>query len=198
MDITIWEITDQLNKNDHIAGIGAQGQKNCDEFIAHNQEYQGGERYELRVYPANIHFIWDMAADEFKYLMTPDVEEYEEPIYCGALFFGNFKLEFMKKNFDGCHGYRNLFQYGAEDRKGDAYGYLEDGTPYEERYPESDDIILPYRRTFRSFAENVEKQVINLLNAHPEFIKDAIKGTIPANWYPGERHLYTKDFSREA
>lgn len=146
----------------------------------------------------NICFIWDMTEEEFKLLMSEDIEEYEEPTYCGAVFFGNFKLEFMKKNYGGCTGYRNLFQYGAEDTKGEAYDYLEDGTPYEERYPISDEITLPHRRTFRKFAESIERQIIQMLDNHPEYIPDATVPTVPSNWYPGERENYMRDFIRIA
>ena len=198
MKVTVHRLYDQLIKYDNrIFGLNEQGDQKIKKFIADHQEWRGGERLEHGKTKEEIKFIWDMTEEEFKLLMSEDTEEYEEPTYCGAVFFGNFKLEFMKKNYGGCTGYRNLFQYGAEDTKGEAYDYLEDGTPYEERYPISDEIRIPHRRTFDSFAGNVEQQVIDLLNNHPEFIKEALKSTIPSNWYPGERLNYIKNFTRE-
>ena len=53
------------------------------------------ERYEYFGNEKEIRFVWDMNADEFRALMKPEETDYEEPDYMGALFFGNFKLEFM-------------------------------------------------------------------------------------------------------
>ena len=154
-------------------------------------------RYVYDGHQMEIKFIWDMTASEFELLQAPlDKYGYEEPDYLGALFFGNFKLEFMKSPRHG--GYRNLFQYGAADDPDHPYSYLENGVPYEERLAESEELIMPHRRTFPMFAKNIELQVVKLLNNHPIYIGDAFKTTFPAKWYPGEHSNYTKNFTREA
>ena len=90
----------------------------------------------------SIHFMWDMNQKALDAALAPLPEH---PIdvsdYMGAVFFGKFKLEFIRNDVAGC--YCNLFEYGAEDEPGRAYAYLEDGTPYEERYPIGDAICIP-------------------------------------------------------
>ena len=176
---------------------GSKAKQNAIKYATEGNKENYYNHFEYFGNEMEIKFIWDMNADEFKHLCNPIPTEdgTDEVVYDGALFFGNFKLEFMKNDNAGV--YFNLFQYGAEDDGNRAYAYLEDGTPYEERYPISDEIKLPYRRTFKSFAENIERQVIDLLNRHTEFIEDALKPTIPSNWYPGKSLKYIKDFTRE-
>ena len=200
MEVTVHSVTDQAcswhgNRN---FGLNEEGYEKAMDWINKHQEYRGGERYEYFGVDMEIKFIWDMTELEFKTVHDATPDDYEDDMteYEGALFFGNFKLEFIKSRIAGC--YCNLFQYGAEDTPNGAYEYLEDGTPYEERYPISDEIRIPHRRTFESFAGNVEKQVIDLLNRHPEFIEDALKPTVPSNWYLGARHNYIKNFTRIA
>jgi len=196
MKVTVHSITDQAvswhgNRN---FGLNNTGYERAMEWLKKHQEWRGGERYEYFGTDMNIHFVWDMTDDEFKAFMAPDDEDLEDlRDYCGALFFGNFKLEFIKMEVGY---YCNLFQYGAENEYGSAYAYLEDGTPYEE-LDEVDDIRIPRRRTFESFAENIERSVIDLLNKNPALIEDALEDTIPSKWYPTETYNYTKNFTRE-
>ena len=195
MKVTIHSVSDQLHHKDILFGIGQVGYDRAMKFLDTNQEYQGGERYEHYRQEKKIQFMWDMIEDEFKALMAPlDDDGFEESNYLGAVFFGEFKLEFINT---GCGGYRNLFQYGANDMgEYHPYAYLEDGTPYEERYPESDDIVIHKRRVFDNFADNIERQIIDLLNAHPEFIEDALKPTEPTKWYPDGQCNVTRDITR--
>lgn len=200
MKVTIHKLYDQLcgENNRKIFGLNEVGDKAIRKYISENQEWRGGERLEHGILTSEITFRWDMTEEEFRTIHDATPDDYADDMceYEGALFFGNFKLEFIKNDISGC--YCNLFQYGVEDKPDMAYDYLEDGTPYEECYPICDEIRVPHRRTFESFAENVEQQVIDMLNRHPEFIMDAVKLTAPAKWYPGEREKYLKDFSREA
>jgi hypothetical protein len=75
----------------------------------------------------NVHFMWDMTPAEFSALYAPHPECTETYDYLGAVFFGDFKLEFIQ-NADG--GYRNLFLYGEDETSPYLYDYLDDGTPY--------------------------------------------------------------------
>jgi len=149
-----------------------------------------------------VRFMWDMCPAEYDDLFRPlpehmhDLSEYD-----GAVFFGNFKLEFIKNDTAGV--YCNLFQYGTEDEPGRAYAYLEDGTPYEERYPESDEITTPdpagvaCRPTFDVFADGIEQQVFGLLSRHPEFIPAATVDTDPDKWYPSGAAYTISDIARD-
>ena len=148
--------------------------------------------FDLRGYKNDIFFKWDMLLTEYSHLF--DTNKKEEYDYLGALFFGNFKLEFINAS-DG--PYCNLFQYGAEDEKDKAYAYLEDGTPYEMR-DELGNILLIPGNTFDGFAENIEEQIIRLLWRHPEYIQYAIGPTNIDKWYPGEKSRYLKEITREA
>lgn len=144
----------------------------------------------------DIHFMWDMKPAEFIALHVPHPEHTETYDYLGAVFFGDFKLEFIQ-NADG--GYRNLFRYGEDESNGShMYDYLEDGTPYGEYCDEADEIILPLSETFDRFAADVEAQVIDLLRRHIWMLPLAAHDTDPNKWYPGDRMDYARDITRES
>ena len=195
-------VTDQLEHNPRYFGISTDedgiGYQKAMDWINHNQEWRGGERFEYERGEENVQFMWDMNNTEFKHLFNPPPDDYANDIneYDGAVFFGDFKLEFIKNDISGC--YCNLFQYGATNELGSAYAYLEDGTPYEERYPESDEVKIPHRRAFEHFAEIVEKSVIDLLNNHPEYIEYAIEPTSPTKWYPDGQCNVKRNITRIA
>lgn len=143
-----------------------------------------------------IRFLWDMNQKSIDTMYAPlpsnpiDVSD-----YMGAVFFGKYKLEFILNDIAGV--YCNLFEYGAEDDPGHAYEYLEDGTPYEERYPVSDEIVKPDDRTFTDFAADVERQIVLMLDRHPEFIPSALEYVDPNSWYPCN-HPYKVTVTRES
>lgn len=145
--------------------------------------------------PVSVHFVWDMNATEFAHLhRTSENAEFCEGCYdyLGALFFGNFKLEFIQN--ETTEGYRNLFVLGR-----DGYGYLEDGTPYGEMLDAGSEIVVPYRRTFDAFARDVERQIADMLSRYPGMIPDATVPTEPTRWYPKDDDYQTcLEFSREA
>ena len=149
----------------------------------------------MRGYTGTVAFKWDMTQAEFSAMFAPAPDLQDLRDYLGAVFFGNFNLEFIMTE-DG--GYCNLFQYGAEDQKDMAYGYLEDGTPYEERYPISDEIVWIPQDRFDVFAENIENQIESLLFRHPEFIPDAMVPTNPDKWYPADAPYKISEITREA
>ena len=120
---------------------GSKAKQNAIKYATEGNKENYYNHFEYFGNEMEIKFIWDMNADEFKHLCNPIPTEdgTDEVVYDGALFFGNFKLEFMKNDNAGV--YFNL--------------------------------------------------------RHTEFIEDALKPTIPSNWYPGEHHKYMKDFTRE-
>lgn len=139
-----------------------------------------------------IQFKWDMGQDGFRKYMNclSDPERYRyDNDYCGAVFFGDMKLEFMTTDVGVYH---NLFHYGVE-----GYAYLPDGTPYEEELGYDDFVDRP-RRTFDGFARNIESQVIGWLERYPEMIADAVKPTVADKWYPGWKQDYKHNITREA
>lgn len=153
---------------------------------------------------ANVHFMWDMSPKDYDKLMTPLSETMNDiSDYMGAVFFGNIKLEFIRNDISGIGC--NCFEYAAEDYPGQAYSYLEDGTPYEERYYFGDELFVPDLETavktdlptFEDFAENIEHQIINLLERFSELLPSAIFQTIPDKWYPCG-HPYKVTIVREA
>lgn len=151
----------------------------------------------------SVRFQWDLNNKNFNAMLEPLPDHpIDECYYMGAVFFGNFKLEFVRNDVAGI--YCNLFEYAAEDDPDHAYGYLEDGTPYEERYPISDEINTPdlntlvRRPSFTEFAEGIERQINEMLNRHPEFIESASVNMDPNNWYPCNHSYHIKEFSRTA
>ena len=201
MEVTVHSCTDQLhsfhgNKN---FGLNDEGYNKAMEWINEHQEWRGGERYEYFGVDMEIKFMWDMTVDEFKTLVVNRPHEGFEDLreYMGALFFGNFKLEFILTE-DG--SYCNCYQYGANDGTYfSPYAYLEDGTPYEERETDiAERIQIHKRRTFEAFAKNIEEQVIKLLDKYPIYIEDALVETNPTKWYPDGQCNVTRDITRIA
>ena len=197
MKVKVYSISDQLNKlsiKERTRGINDDG-KNATDWINAHQEWRGGERYELCAKDSQIKFIWDVNEAEFKHIInaTEDDNGLDITEYDGAVFFGNYKLEFLVN--DVCGLFNNLFKLGADDS---IYDWLEDGTPYSELYSEDLEIDIPNSTmTFDKFTENVETQIIAMLNKYPEMIDDALVDTVPERWYPLEREKYMRDFTKE-
>ena len=151
-----------------------------------------------------INFKWDMLPREYDAMFEPLPAAYHDlSDYIGAVFFGKLKLEFIRNDVAGI--YCNLFEYDADDGDGNAYAYLEDGTPYEERYEIGDAIRTPdlrdgqiNRPEFTAFAEDIERQIIALLDEHPEYIKSALGPTDPNKWYPCDHPYHIDEITREA
>lgn len=134
----------------------------------------------------SVTFLWDVEPNRIPKITEPLPDDMQD--YCGAVFFGNFKLEFIQAD-EPCP-YCNMYQYGAEDYEpGLAYCYLQDGTPYEERCDFAETIKIPARRTLESFAKNVESQVRSYLISNPKYIPAASVPTDIAKWYPGYPQL---------
>ena len=153
---------------------------------------------------ASVHFMWDMPEKNYEDMLSAlPADPCDTSDYMGAVFFGNIKIEFIRNDVAGL--YCNCFEYNAEDVPGNAYYYLEDGTPYEERYALGDAIRLPdissadrsKLPSFQTFAEDIENQIIVLLNQYSEFIPSAIFQTIPDKWYPCD-HKYKVSIVRES
>lgn len=118
------------------------------------------------------------------------LQEILHPVYCleeeyiGAVFFGDFKLEFV--NFEG-YVHTNLFQLYRNNN----YAVLDDGTPYDML---DDEVAIPMRRTLDRFQKGVEENIIALLNAvdNGALIRYALTPTIPGDWYPGDKAKYMR------
>ena len=153
-----------------------------------------GEKVEM--FP--VRFMWDMDDARYTELFAVPESAVDVCNYCGAVFFGDLKLEFIRNDISGI--YCNVFQYGAEDISENAYGYLSDGTPYEERNPLADEIIPTQCNSFAEFAADIEIQVLRLLPDYPDLIPVASAQTDPDKWYPGSHPYHvniTRRISRE-
>ena len=194
MKVTIHSIYDKLTKENINYGTDYPGYNRCMAEL-NAGKYSDKDRYEYFGRDMDIKFMWDMTEAEFRAVITSgkDSEGDDMSDYCGAVFFGDFKLEFVWNDVAGA--YNNLFLWGAEYDVGRAYGYLEDGTPYEELYP---DFGIAKRRTFVSFAKRTEETVVKWLNDHPEFLEYALGKTDPTKWYPGGQCNVTRDITRIA
>lgn len=152
----------------------------------------------------SVHFMWDMPEKNYKDMLAPLPEEScDTSDYMGAVFFGNIKLEFIRNDVAGL--YCNCFEYDVEDTPDNAYSYLEDGTPYEERYVFGDEILLPDIQnaepsklpSFQTFAEDIEHQIVAMLGKYTDLISPATYKTVPDKWYPCG-HPYKVTVVREA
>ena len=109
-----------------------------------------------------IDFQWQMTKDEFDRLMHP-VDTSEN--YCGAVHFGDCKLEFV---FEYCGnnlfvGFNNLYVYGKDD----GYAKLNDGTPYSY---EDDMFNLPTVDDFDKWKAECENRIIYSLNHDKSYL----------------------------
>lgn len=147
------------------------------------------ERYEYFGNEMEIKFRWDMTAEQFKEYMRTFLTEEGKDNYCGAVFFGNFKFEFMTTP-DGT--YNNLFLLGQR-----GYGMLEDETPYDELPGFADQIYMHPRRTFEAFALDIERQIIECANEYTDYIPWMLTPTEPARWYPNGNYDTTIKTTRE-
>ena len=195
MKVTVHSVEDQLNINNKTFGLNEWGYELAMDFLNHNQEYRGVERYEYFGTDMDIDFQWDMSEEQYAMLKN-NPNEWTEHDYLGAVFFGNCKLEFvLAQNDEGSFVYCNMFVLGQE-----GYDYLPDGTPYAEyegfacKFEED----LPKRRTFRSFAEHIEHDIVDVLNEYHQLIEEAIVPTNPERWYPGYKHDYMSKITRRA
>lgn len=188
MTFTIHSCTDKLTGKELWFGIGQEGYEECMAFLNGNDitryEYCGGDD--------EINFKWDVNDAEFREIMkrADGIHGDDMSEYCGAVFFGDYKLEFVRNDIAGT--FNNLFLYGKE-----GYEWLEDGTPYDELLTEVESITIPHRRTFNAFAENIERQIIDMLNNHPDMIAFAIRETKPNKWYPGNHPYKINEITRD-
>ena len=150
----------------------------------------------VKGYPVPVRFMWDMKPDECLDLFGPFPDAYKDlRDYCGAVFVGDLKIEFIRTED---MPYVNVFQYGAERSPDNAYGYLEDGTPYEECDELEDAISLRPAGSFDAFAAGIESQIADLLNRYPDYIPAVMETTNPDKWYPGSAPYHIDEITREA
>ena len=122
----------------------------------------------------SVHFMWDLKQDSLDAMAAPLPDHpIDTSDYMGAVFFGKFKLEWH------------------------AYYYLEDGTPYEQRDSLNDEIRIHGTNNLEEFAEDIERQIIQLLEKHPDYITVAMQPTEPTRWYPCN-HPYKVTITRVA
>ena len=182
MEVTVHWVEDQLDTNIHTFGLNDWGYKLAMDFLNHNQEYRGGERYEYFSVDEEIDFQWSMTEEQYE-MIKKLPKEWTSNNYLGAVFFGNCKLEFiMYQDRTETYVYCNMFVLGHS-----GYGTLEDGTPYcdYDGFASKFECDLPKRRTFESFAKHIEQDIVDVLNEYHQLIDDALEKTDPNKWYPG-------------
>ena len=189
MKVTVHSVYDKHTNTNKVFGIGDRGydlamdfMKTCD--FRRYEFFSSGEEIDIR---------WDMTDEDCRSyvwnMIDPGSGYDNEHNYCGAMFFGNFKLEFIMTPDDNFH---NLFHYGVP-----GYDELGDGTPYDEEYGPEKFCDYP-RRTFEAFARKIEEQIVPWLNEYTQFINDATKPTNPKKWYPGTKAHYMQKITRKA
>ena len=192
MEVTVHSVYDRFNNEEIMFGIGDFGYKLAMDFMNSRPDHSH-KQFEYFGTDEEIDIRWDMTEEDcrsYVWNMIDPGSGYEnEHNYCGAMFFGNFKLEFIMTPDDNFH---NLFHYGVP-----GYDELEDGTPYGEEYGPEKFYDYP-RRTFEAFARKIEEQIVPWLNEYTQFINDATKPTNPKKWYPGTRAQYMRKITRKA
>ena len=142
-------------------------------FGYHNKEVH----FEYFAEENEIDFQWRMTEEEFNRLMNPyDTSEN----YCGAVHFGDCKLEFVFENCgnDDFTSFNNLYVYGKDD----GYAKLKDGTPYSY---EDDMFCMPEFTDFSTWKMECERRIIDALNNDKNYLlRYAIQPTKVYEWYP--------------
>ena len=180
MWITVHSCTDQLNQfptENKYFGIGDVGYTQAMKWLNDHQEYRGGERYEYFGGVEEILFMWEMTQDNLRHLRYD--KDWHPSDYCGSLFFGNYKMEFIWDPDIQCR--INCFEYDPADG-GREYGDI-NGVSYDRCDPIESSFLLPPRRSLERFTKAVEEKIIDILNKHPDLIEQAIKPTRPDIWY---------------
>ena len=145
-----------------------------------------------------VNFKWDMSQTELEDLNAGHDDNLDGLyIYDGAVFFGDFKIEFIRNENPG--RYLNMYQYGIIDHPGevDAYAYLEDGAPYEDRDEQVQSITIRTIESFPDFALDIELQILDMLGEYPELIQAATRPTDPDKWYPAGRPYKIDEITRD-
>ena len=188
MKVTVHSIYDKQEHHNIDLGLDEVGYQRCMHDMESTDKYPD-DRYEYFGIDTSIDFKWDMTEEQFQKFMKTFINEYGEDDYCGAIYFGNLKMEFMTTP-DGT--YENLFLYGKR-----GYGALKDGTPYDELNGIADKIHIHPRRTFEAFARDIERQIIECANEYTQYILDMISATEPQKWYPGKYYRKDQKITRE-
>lgn len=180
MNFTVHELVTSTNKV--LATQLTDTEKLVDEYSGYiiANPFAGVE-YQL-FHDRPIIFRWALDELGLQEILHPVICIEEE--YIGAVFFGDFKLEFV--NFDG-YVHTNLFQL----YKNNDYAVLDDGTPYDML---DDEVAIPMRRTLDRFQKGVEANIVALLNHldNGALIRYALTPTIPGDWYPGDCAKYMR------
>ena len=123
----------------------------------------------------NIKFMWEMTDSDLLRLASKDYPANGND-YCGSLFFGDFKVEFI---WDECINWRiNCFRYNFGN-----YGDI-NGVPYDQCDPIEYHFALPEITTLGKFTADVEEHIVDILETCcPSLIPYATKRTEPYKWY---------------
>ena len=164
-----------------------EGYRRCMEYynaIRDGRVIRAGsaDDYEYTRSEEDIDFVWTMEQDDYE-LFRSRSESYGSNDYCGAVFFGNMKVEFM--HIDEKNTYFNVYEYGVP-----GYAELDDGTPYDEHVGFADRIEFHKHLHFPDFAREIEEEIVWLLDEYHQFIGSATKFTNIDKWYPGRKAEY--------
>lgn len=177
MKVYVCDIFDRVERRVLYAGIDYE---ECagdayDHCMKEMARLDDDNRYEFSCVEEIIDFQWSMTPNDFNTFRSMH-ERMGTLDYCGGLYFGFLKLEFM--HIDEWNTYLNCFRYGQK-----GYGELANGVPYDEYCGFADQIDIPERRTFPAFARCVEREVIKVLNEYSQLVDDAIRPTNPGIWH---------------
>lgn len=121
-----------------------------------------------------VTFIWDMTQEDLDRLRADSLTGGDD--YCGGLFFGLFKVEFI---WDDCIRWRvTCLQYGLDN----GYAYI-GSVPYGQCDEIECSLDLPDAETMKNFVPLVEQKIVALLKKNSDLIPDACKPTDPDIWY---------------
>lgn len=142
----------------------------------------------------DITFVWEINEEDLLRMWSPSWPANGDD-YCGSLFFGDLKLEFIWD--DTIRNRVNCFQYGTG-----IYGFI-NGIPYDECDRIQNVFSVPSASNLGSFIWQVEKQVITILKANKNLLPAACKATDPAVWYADRdyvvspTHTHTVSFDQD-
>ena len=123
---------------------------------------------------------WDMEEKDLLRLRTP-VSVHVVDDYCGGLFAGNIKVEFI---WDGSIGCRvNAFIYGIE-----GYDYI-GNVPYNECFEIWEHFNTPDTDSMPEFYRLAEEELLRLLLEYPYLLHYACGDTDPFKWYADRYYI---------
>ena len=131
-----------------------------------------------------ITFKWEITDDDLTRLWSPSWPK-DGNDYCGHVFFGPFKVEFIWNDDVDPRNYTNVFQFGIG-----SYGDI-CGIPYDMCDEIQESMLIPALSNLEDFIRACEDEILSILRANPYLIEQACQDVDPNEWFKDRTYRVT-------